>query len=161
MVRSREIEVGDLSIEDIENSPVWEFPRTGETVVVPVADYPVSDMTFRLIASQVQLANGTRLWSIIGNVSPKDFYRTAVFINVSFLKDGKWFALARYFDSAYEQYGPEAFARFLGVPTEDVFPLAYDIRPYVLGEPRALAGLIEKEPKTRLSIGEIMKLAVG
>jgi hypothetical protein len=51
-------------------------------------------------------------------------------------------------------------AQFLGLQVDDVFPISYDVRRYSQGNPAALAGGILKEPRERLTQGEIMALGV-
>ena len=54
-------------------------------------------------------------------------------------RDGAWFDLARYFDPDPVERGPEALAHFLGLPVDEVFPISFDVREYVEGQPPALA----------------------
>jgi hypothetical protein len=69
-------------------------------------------------------------------------------------------SLARYHDFDYAERGPEALARFLSLPVEEVFPIAFDIRAYAHGDPHALCGSVRQELRERLSRAEIIAMAV-
>ena len=60
----------------------------------------------------------------------------------------------------YGVRGPQALARFLGFPVDDVFPISYGVRKCVKGHPAALAGSILREPRVRLTRAEIIGMAV-
>ncbi len=153
--------VDALQIADFEEHAVWEFPTAGETIVRPVKDLPVQSLTFRMVGTQVRLANGSRIWADIGNVDTGDPRQTEQFLTLTVYKDGKRFTLARYFDFDYADRGPEALASFLGLPVSEVFPISYDIRQYVIGDLAALCGTITKDPPEKLTREEIIALAVG
>jgi hypothetical protein len=115
----------------------------------------------RLIGVRSRLANGKKIWTLIGNVALDNPRLTEHFITFSFEKNGKWFHLGRYFDPTYDKEGPEALAKFLGMPVDDVFPIGYDLRPHVAGGAPTVTGVIPKEPRERLSKDQIMKLMMG
>jgi hypothetical protein len=85
---------------------------------------------------------------------------TEHFLTLSVLHDGRWFVVSRYHDVDYVENGPEALAQFLALSIDEVFPIAYDLRPLAKGDPAALAGKIFKEPRERLSRAEIVAMAV-
>src|SRR6202041_1308023 len=76
-------------------------------------------------------------------------------------RGGQRFHLARYFDFDRDARGPKALAKFLGLPVEEGFPIAYDVTPYAVGEKSALSGFIRAEPAIRLSEEEIIRAAVA
>jgi hypothetical protein len=152
-----------LKVADLEANPVWQYTsddRTGDTLVRPIKRVPVKSLTGKVIGTQVRFANGRQAWALIGNVDPQNPRLTEHFLTVSIERDGKWFALARYHDFDYADRGPEALARFLGLPIDEVFPISFDLRQYAQGDPAALAGSVPKEPRERLSRAEIIALAV-
>jgi hypothetical protein len=156
--------VEDLQLSDIKEHPVWYFvndDELGETVVSPERKLPVKDISGRLVFDQVLLANGKKIWAMLGNVIPTSPVETSHFLSFSTIRNRKWFHLARYFDAAYSIYGPNALAEFLGLDVDDVFPIQYDIRRYAKGDPLALAGNILKEPAERLTEDQILKMIIS
>jgi hypothetical protein len=156
-------QVDTLQVADLQAHPVWQYTnREGgdETFVRPVKRVPIANLSGKVVGTQVMLANGRRAWALIGNVDPTNARLTEHFITLSVERDGQWFTLSRYHDFDYAENGPEAFSRFLGLPVDDVFPIAYDIQEYAKGDAAALAGQIRSEPRERLSRAEIIAMAV-
>jgi hypothetical protein len=131
-----------------------------EVSVYPVTKLPVSSLTGRIVGSPVRLANGQSVWAIILYLDAKDPRKSEQFVVLRIEKDGHWFDLARYWDLDYSTNSPEALSRFLGLPIDEVFPIAYDVTNYVDGKRTALTGTVEREPRERLSEDEIIRLAV-
>lgn len=155
--------VDSLRAEDLRAFPVWQYTgREGadETYVRPVKRIPVNSLTGKVVGTRVWLANGEYVWALIGNVDAKNPRLTEHFLTISVERDGKWFGLARYHDFDFTERGPDALARFLGLPVDTVFPLTYDITKVAKGEAAALQGQILKEPRERLSRSEIIAMAV-
>jgi hypothetical protein len=48
----------------------------------------------------------------------------------------------------------------LGLKVEEVFPIAFDVRRYAIGDAAALIGKIPKEPRERLTKAQIIALAI-
>jgi hypothetical protein len=138
--------------------PVWRYKRG--TSVVPVRQVPVTKLTGKVVGVQVILANGEKVWALVGNVDTSNARATEHFLTLSVEREGLWFTLSRYHDFDYAENGPEALARFLGLRVDEVFPISYDIRQYAKGEPAALSGKIHSEPRERLSRAEIIGMAV-
>ena len=152
-----------LQIADIELNPVWQYTESdkpGDTVVHPVMQVPVKTLTGKVVATQVTLGNGTLVWALIGNVDVGNPRLTEHFLTVSVEKSGQWFTLSRYHDFDYADRGPEALAQFLGLPVNEVFPISYDIRRYVTGDPAGLSGQVSKDPSEKLTRAEIIAMAV-
>jgi hypothetical protein len=150
-----------LTVADFQAHPVWEFlndDEIGETMVQPVEKLPVESLDNRLIGLQVRLANGSRIWALIGNFDITNQRAIQHFLTLSIDRNGKWFHLARYHDSGFPAEGPEALARFLGLHVDDVFPISVDVRRYVRGDPTALTPIVLKEPKEKLTREEIRAL---
>ncbi len=153
--------VESLTVADFQPHPVWEYlndDEIGETMVQPVEKLPVESLDNRLVGAQVRLANGSRVWALIGNVDVTNSRSTQHFLTLSIDRGGKWFHLARYFDFDFTDRSPDALARFLGLGVDDVFPISVDIRRYVQGNPAALALIVLKEPRERLTREELMAL---
>ena len=110
------------------------------------------------IGTQVRLANGSHVRATIGNVDVAHPRATQHFLFLSIERGGEWFHLARYFDFDFTTHGPEALARFLGLPVDDVFPISVDIRRYVRGNPATLALTVPKQPRERLTREELHAL---
>ena len=62
--------------------------------------------------------------------------------------------------SKTDSQSPEALARFLGLAVEEIFPISFDLRPYVEGDPAVLQGSVLREPRERLSRDEIIAMAL-
>jgi hypothetical protein len=153
--------VESLTVADVKAHPVWEYlndDEIGETMVQPVGMIPVETLDNRILGSQVRLANGLQVWATIGNFDVTNPRATQHFLFISIERSGEWFFLARYFDFDFTTHGPEALARFLGLPVDDVFPISVDIRRYVRGDPAALAFTVPKEPRERLTDKQLMAL---
>lgn len=152
-----------LEVSDLQAHAVWQYANVdgaSETLVRPIKRLPVARLTGRIVGTRVQLANGTCIWALLGNIDESNARLTEHFITLSVFQDGRWFTLARYHDFDYSENGPDALARFLGIPIDEAFPIAYDIRQYVKGKTAALASLIPKEPRERLARAELIALAV-
>lgn len=152
-----------LTVADLRAWPVWQYTNrdaSGETLVGPVKRIPVATLAGKEVGVQVQLSNRNEVWALIGNVDVHDPRLTEHFLTLSVERDRKWFSLARYHDFDYCERGPDALAAFLDLPVDEVFPISYDIRRYVQGDPAALSGKIFKEPRERLTRSEIIALAV-
>ena len=105
----------------------------------------------------MRLANGDRPWSEMMNIDFSSPFQTEQFLALS-IYNGRWIHLARYFDPTFEREGPAALAAALNLPIDDVFPITYDIRPHCWGNPLSLTGVIESEPRKRLTDSELMNL---
>lgn len=151
--------VDALVIDDFQRSPVWEFTNEDEqdldeTAVRPVNPLPVTDLGNRICGTQVVLANGRRVWAIIGNVDVADPRKTEQFLGISLEKNGSWFHVASYSAFDFAERGPDRAAEFLGLPVDEVFPIAYDLRQIAEGNAGSLRGEIPKEPRERLTLEE-------
>jgi hypothetical protein len=152
-----------LQVSDLRENPVWQNiidNEADEVSVFPVTQLPVSSLTGRIVGSPVRLANGQAFWAIILYLDAKNPRKSEQFVVLRIEKDGHWFDLARYWDLDYSTNGPVALSHFLGLPIDEVFPIAYDVTNHVEGERAALMGFVESEPRERLSEDEIIRLAV-
>jgi len=155
--------ISSLRVQDIEKYAVWQFTPNHEyddTAVQPIKRLPVANLAGKVVGCPVQLANGESCWGLLGNLHANNTKLNQHFLTLSLERKGRWFHLARYHDFDYDDRGPEALARFLGLGVDDVFPILYDVRKYVRGNPAALAGNVLKEPSIRLTREEIIALAV-
>ncbi len=164
MVGRQEKTADELSETDLRAFPVWQFVnadgRRGEVVLRPVKKVPVGSLSGRLVGTEVGLANGATAWALLGNVDVTSQRLTGHFLTISVLRNGAWFAMARYHDPDYSDRGPEALAAFLGMRVEDVFPIAYDLRQVCAGPEEVLVGTIEREPRERLTRAQLIALAI-
>jgi hypothetical protein len=152
-----------LAGTDFLDHPVWMYVGSnarGETLVRPVKRLPVRNLGGKIVGTKVRLGNGSEVWAVLENIQPEQPRMTEHYLQISVERDGQWFHLARYFDYNYDQSGPEALARFLELAVDEVFPIAYDVRQYATGDPTALAGVILKEPRERLTLEEVIAMAV-
>jgi hypothetical protein len=149
--------VEKLTVADLEAFPVWEYTNTdgplGETAVQPVKKIPVENLDGRLVGSQIRLANGSDVWALICNVDSKNPWATQHVLTLSVFNKGTSFDMARYHDYDGNERGPQALANFLGLPVEEVFPIAYDLSRFSLGT-------IPKEPPEKLTRAQIISLAL-
>lgn len=152
-----------LRVSDIERCPVWEMvddAHASDVFVKPVDQLPANVMKGRLVGTQIALADGSKLWALLGNIAPNDAVSCKHFMTVSVHNNGKWFDLARYHDVDFARRDAAALAQFLGKPVSDVFPITYDISNAVAGSPDVLVGRIEKSPDVRLSDKELIELSL-
>lgn len=161
--------VDQLTPADLAKHPVWEYAHDeegiegqDETWVRPVARLPISDAGNRVIGTTVRFAGGREVGATLGNLDALRPEKTRQFLVLSVFGPGDaLFNLARYFDAWYDTAGPDALAKFMGLPVEDIFPIAYDISKLVAGDPRCTRGLITLEPEQRLTKKEVMKLIMS
>lgn len=159
------IPVTSLRPGDLEQYPVWEYANnvelwSDETVVRPVKQLPVQSLDGRVVGTRLTLANGAKVWGIIGNVDPTSAQLTEHFLTVSVFLSDRWFTMARYHDVDKRERGSERLATFLGLSAREVFPIRYDICEHVVGDAAALAGEIRVKPSKALSRSELIALAV-
>ena len=155
--------VESLRASDLEKFPVWRYTNrdlSNELSVRPLKRLPVSSLTGNIVGVRVKLANGQLRWALIGNVDETNARMTEHLLTLSLEQDGKWLSLARYHDFDYQNRGPDALARSLGLTVDQVFPIEYDLRPYASGDEAALNGIIPREPRERLTRAEIIAMAV-
>ena len=153
-----------LQPRDLLSHPVWEFAsddEPDETNVHPVAELPIDSLENRIVGAEVELANGSRAWALLGNIDVNNARRTRHFLTVSMLVRDEWFHLARYHDVDHEERGPTQLAKALGLGVDDIFPIRYDIRQWVSGAVTdAVFGTVDAEPVERLSRTELIDLAL-
>ena len=156
-------DVTQLAVQDLETHPVWAFTEdegVGECRVRPVRVVPTEGLGGKLIGTRLSLANGERVWAMVSNVDAADARWNDHFLTLSFACSGRWFPLARYHDVDYAERGPDALARFLGLTTHDIFPIAYDLTPVAVGSRAALVGVVSREPRERLTREALIAMAV-
>ena len=157
-------EISLLTCADLRAHPVWKFTGSderGETLVRPIKKVPVKSLTASIVGTDVMLACGKKVLAIIGNVDVENPRLTEHFVTLSFHReDEEVFHLARYHDVDHSQRGPRQLAAFLGLKKKDVFPIIWDVSPFAKGSTDALRGVIEEFPRERLSLDEIIALAV-
>ncbi len=161
--------VDQLTPSDLAEHPVWEYANDeegvegqDETWVRPVKRLPISDAGNRVIGTTVRFARGRDIQATLANLDARRPEHTRQFLVLGvFRPDGEPFILARYFDAWYDAAGPVALAQFMGLPLDDIFPIAYDVSSIVSGDPRCTRGLITVEPELRLTKREVMKLILG
>jgi hypothetical protein len=152
-----------LTVADLREHPVWQYATSrskDEAHVRPVKNIPVSNLNGKVVGSPLVLANGSRVWGLVGNVDVTNHRLTAHFLTVSVERDGKWFHLARYHDFDADERGPAQLAAFLGLDVDDVFPIAYDVRQYAKNDSLSLRGTIKAKPDETLTRDQIIALAV-
>jgi hypothetical protein len=160
--------VDELTPEDLEAYPIWEYdldnesdPKRDETWVRPIKVLPVIDLENKVIGTFMTLNNGMRFPALLGNVDLKSIESTKEFLTVSLWHRGKWLDLARYFDVDYNERGPSNLAYQLDMTINEVFPMRYDISTQIKGLASVIQGVVEAEPKHRLSNNERMALIFG
>jgi hypothetical protein len=155
--------VEELTVEDLRRFPVWKFVKgeaLGETVLRPIETLPAQNLAGCVVGTEVRLANGATAWALIGNVDVTNPRLTRHVLTLSVFRDGRRFTMARHHDVDVGTRGPQALADFLGLEIDDVFPISYDLRAHCVGDPDAVAGTIEKEPRERLTREQVRALAV-
>ena len=159
--RSRSIT--SLRPADINAHPIWRFvsgDEPDETWVLPTASRRSARLSGKIIGTEVTLADGSRRWALFSNIDPDNPKLTTHFLSLSLFIGGKWFHLARYHDVDARRPGPRALATALRRPLGKVFPIRYDLRPYVRNGSSWLEGVVDRSPRTRITRAEIIALAV-
>ena len=152
-----------ITIDDFRRWPVWEYvpeDEGDEPLLRQVAKLPVHDLSNRIVGTRVVLSNGTGHWGMLGNITLNDKRSTEQFLTLSIEHNSKWFDLARYHDVDYTRRGPPQLAQFLGLETDAIFPIAYDISALAHGLPAIVKGAIPVHPSETLSQDELISLAV-
>ena len=166
--KSKSKPVDQLRPADLAKHPVWEYANDeegvegqDETWVRPVTQLPISDASNHVIGTTVRFAGGREVVATLGNLDAARPEKTRQFLVLGVFRAGdEPFLLARYFDAWFDTTGPGALAKFMGLPVEEIFPIAYDVSSLVSGDPRCTRGLITLEPEVRLSGKELMKLVI-
>jgi hypothetical protein len=134
-----------LTPDDFMAYPVWELALDLEEVddlaMRPVPDLPVDDLRNRTVGTQVRLANGTKLWAVLGNIFLSDPQKTKKALVASFYIGGNWIPFSPKTNAT--MYGSGAIARRLGLKVEDVFPVSYDVGRFCVGDKDAMRGTTE------------------
>ncbi|MCA3175539.1 MAG: hypothetical protein ING36_08370 [Burkholderiales bacterium] len=155
--------LSDLNPAQLEFQQVWKYvpaERDGEVCVSPEKAIRPRSLKNRIVATKVQLANGSCLWALLENIDIDLPEFTKHWMVCYFYLKKKWWRLARYHDADAMKHSPQELARRLGNQIEEVFPITYDVRALCSVDSSALAGLIFAEPETRLKRAEIIRLAV-
>jgi len=154
----------ELTASDLKEHPVWEYitddPDALETVVQPVGELPVNDLSGRLVGFQVRLHNGDQHWATCSNISLGSPVATRHFLCLWIESDGQWFSLARYHDADFEKRSPAKLSEFLGLALGDVFPIEYDISNIAVGNEAVVRGTILEAPEEQLGESELIELAL-
>ena len=155
-----------LTVQDFSKHPVWRFENNdaenpNDRRVRPVLELPVKSLTGCLIGTQFLLRNGTNKWAVLSNITVTNPRKSKHFLAAWIENHGKWFELARYFDVDYKRRGPQQLALFLDMLVDEVFPISYDVSPFVQGNVDALRGQIEKDPKEKLTEDQIIALTLA
>jgi len=161
--RKKKASVDEITVDELIVSPVWRVttnPKSGDVELISKGKGPFKDLRRCIVGVEVTLADGSRIWSIIGNVKSTNLRLTEQFLTISVNRNGEWFHLARYFDFDYNKRNPQKLCKFLSKKADEVFPIQYDLREYSRGDADVLSGVIPLEPKERLTDSEIIMLAV-
>jgi len=157
-------DVSQLTASDFRDHPIWRFTSSdtpSETAVVPLKRLPAKSVAAAIVGCEVELASGKRVMAFLGNLKPANPRLSEHFLTLSiFRDDGALFHMARYHDYDADERGPKALAEFLKMKEDEVFPITWNVRHLVVGEPVALHGKIEAEPKERLTRAQVIALAV-
>jgi hypothetical protein len=143
--------------------PIWRFVEDDEPeepYVLPAGARRVTRFTGKIVGAEVTLSDGTRRWALFSNIDPDNPDLTEHFITLSLFVAGRWFHLARYHDIDATERGPRALAAALRRPIGKVFPIYYDLRPFVRNAPPWLEGAIRRSPRQKLTRSQIIALAV-
>ncbi len=162
-MRHFKLDVNSLTVDDLRENPVWEFGNfsgNSECEVMPVYSLPCADMTGRIVGTEFRLADGSTCWGILGGVSPNCPELGEHLMSLSLLHNGNWFHLARPHQFNYASHGPEQLARFLDKPVDRIFPISFNISHSVVGKPASVRGQINQFPSERLTLQEILEMAM-
>jgi hypothetical protein len=142
--------LSQLTPEDLQAHPVWELetpeeatPPENDSPIKPVAALPVESLASRVIGTAVVLRNGQTLPAMLTNIELADEAQTQRLLLVQVWHNGEWLRLARPFDPWFAKSGPRSFAKRLGLPVEEVFPMSYDISAHAQGSESVVKGKIK------------------
>jgi hypothetical protein len=157
--------LADLCSADLDACPVWQYSLRdsrdpSDPLLVPVNRIPSRNPLGKLFAVELALRGGQRVWGLVGGVNARDARLTQHMATLALHRNSKWFLLARYHDPDYSTRGPAQLADFLGIPVEDVFPIAFDVAHLVEGSPEALRGTVERDPVGRLDEAGLIDLVL-
>jgi hypothetical protein len=152
--------VENLTVADFGECAVWKFASPSGTTVTPDRRLPCTSLANRLVGTLVTLADGTTVMAYLGNIDVSNEISTKHFMTVAVLVNGEWVPLARYHDLDSQEAGPKNLADKLGKPLTKVFPIKFDVQNVVRHAPSWLKGIIEADPKIKLSADELVDLAL-
>jgi hypothetical protein len=140
----------DITFEEFKKHPIWTFlqmdDESGDWWMLAEDKFPLKAPVFTYICIPVRLANGKEVWAKIQNIDFNNAAITEEFLCIELEKDGRWHHLTEY---NLNDKGPDNLAKFLGMSVDDVFPITYDLRPYVAGDEYPVVGKIYKTPRIR------------
>lgn len=157
---------GQIGPKVLERHPVWEFlnddehPK-GDTAMRPVTRLPIPDLDGKVFGTTVTLADRTRYPAMIGDLDVRSKKYRHHFRSLTIFAKGKRFHLAKYFQLWYETKGPDAFARFLGKRTKDVFPIAYDLSGLVKGPEDVVRGTFAAKVSNPIPRAKLMDIIIA
>ncbi|MGD0192116.1 MAG: hypothetical protein ABSD74_15360 [Rhizomicrobium sp.] len=145
--------IDQLTIADLERYPVWEFNleyegELDETAVQPVEALPVRSLDGRIVGTTVTLANGDAHWAILGGIDLKHSDGAKDLDGLSLFRNGERIVFAPMLDFGDAGRQAKSFAEALGLDIDDVFPIAYDISRWCIGDPKIVRGSIHSRAKT-------------
>ena len=155
--------ISTLKPTDFTNHPIWEWDLNSDDdqSLVPVLDYPVPTIDNRIIGIKCVLSNDENVSCILSNIDLSNQEKTDLFITLSAWNGSRYINLCRYFDAGYDNHGPDHLATALGYVVNQIFPIRWDISKYVKSITSCSSGLIHANPKKRITLVEIIKLALG
>jgi len=163
LLQHRRRPVSSLRPNDLKAHPIWRFvtdDTPDETWVLPSGAKRVTRLAGKIVGTEVTLADGSRRWALLSNIEQDNAQLIEHFLSVSLFVNGRWFHLARYHDIDAARCGPRALAAVLRRPVGNVFPICYDLRPYVRNGPSWLEGIYRRSPRRKLTRAQIIALAV-
>ncbi|KQU73430.1 MULTISPECIES: hypothetical protein [unclassified Rhizobacter] len=153
-----------LTLAQVAQHPLWKFvpaPKPDRVAwVAPDAACRPATLKNRVVATELQLADGTRLGALLENIDVDLPEFTRHWLVVHLRVDARWWRLARYHDADAAKRSPQVLAERLRKPVNAVFPMRYDVSAVCATDSLALAGVIEAEPPVRLKRAEIIRMAV-
>jgi hypothetical protein len=155
--------VSDLTVQDLIRNPVWAFSTDesdDETRVFPVDTVPVTHTDGKVFGTIVRASGGVRFWARIANVHPTNRRMNQHFLTVAIYHEAMWIELPRYHDLGFDESSYDHVARTIGLAPEELFPIVYDLRQLIDGDPDVLTGEIPRQPSERLSSGQLIALAL-
>jgi hypothetical protein len=150
-----------LSPQHFAKHPVWRYlndDSQDDTLMRPVEPLPTDTLDGCVVGCKVKFADGGSVWAGLSNIDVSSKMSTEQFLVACFFLGEERIWLARYHDVDYRRNGPEHLAQSFGKNIEDVFPVSYDLTPYVIGDESVLKGVIEQVPRYKLSDAQLSEL---
>lgn len=155
----------EITPADLDEYKVWQYSpsKDGNTWLKPITSRKISKFSNKLVASQVKLANGSKLYALISGVDPETPIFSKHNRQLILYVNNEWFELAKYYASTDVKKicGEDVLSKKLNMEIKDIFPIYFDVKDVTDVNSECLTGFFEVSPAWGLARGEIMEILVN